>query len=102
MKKITSLFLILTLLLSLAALSGCHGNVEQSEFELPETFDTQTPIEILFWAKNDTNQSQIDVYKKAIESFEEAYPNVTVKLKLRCLRDKSFSCSHSLPFLFPW
>ena len=38
--------------------------------------------EITFWAKNDTNKTQTDIYKKAISDFEALYPNITVNLKL--------------------
>lgn len=38
--------------------------------------------EITFWAKNDTNKRQTDIYKKAIEDFEAIYPNITVNLRL--------------------
>ena len=46
---------------------------------------TSTPArnyEITFWAKNDTNKTQTEIYKKAIEDFEELYPNITVNLRL--------------------
>ncbi len=38
--------------------------------------------EITFWAKNDTNIDQVNVYKKAIADFEALYPNIKVNLKL--------------------
>ena len=49
---------------------------------MPETFDTTREHTITFWAKNDTNKTQVDVYKRAIAEFQALYPNVTVNLKL--------------------
>lgn len=64
-------------------LSGCHGTRQQAEtFSVPETFETNRNYEITFWAKNDTNKRQTDIYKKAIEDFEAIYPNITVNLRL--------------------
>ena len=79
MKRIISIFLIIILLTSLA---GCHGSQEQKVFEIPETFDTTRNFEISFWAKNDTNMTQVEIYKKAIADFEALYPNITVNLRL--------------------
>ena len=87
MKKAFALFLALGLLLTLA---GCHGRqVLQAEqegeaetFRLPDSFDTERQFEISFWAKNDTNMTQVNIYKKAIEDFQRLYPNVTVNLRL--------------------
>lgn len=64
------------------SLTGCHGAKEEKNFELPDTFDTSKNYEITFWAKNDTNKTQTDIYKKAISDFEALYPNITVNLKL--------------------
>ena len=80
MKRIIACFLLLGLICSL--LCGCHGSRELSVFEVPEAFDTTRQYEISFWAKNDTNQTQIDIYKKAIADFEALYPNITVTLRL--------------------
>lgn len=74
--------LLLLAVLLCALLCGCHGSKGQAAFVMPEEFDSTKPIEISFWAKNDTNKSQVDVYKKAISDFEAAYPNVKVNLKL--------------------
>ena len=79
MKKVISVLLILTLLLSLAA---CHGSQEKKVFEIPEAFDTSRNYKITFWAKNDTNKAQTDIYKQAIEDFQALYPNITVNLRL--------------------
>ena len=62
--------------------SGCHGAKERAAFEIPEEFDTSKTYEITFWAKNDTNLTQANIYRKAIEDFEALYPNIKVNLKL--------------------
>ena len=80
MKKIISLLLLAAVLCSL--LSGCHGAKELASFAVPEEFDTSRNYEISFWAKNDTNQTQVDIYKQAIADFQELYPNITVTLRL--------------------
>ena len=79
MKKVISVLLLLVILLSFA---GCHGQVSRQVFEIPEEFDTSRNYEITFWAKNDTNITQVNIYKKAIEDFQALYPNITVNLRL--------------------
>ena len=74
--------LLLLSVLCLAALTGCHGKQEQAAFTVPEEFDTSRNYEITFWAKNDTNITQTDIYKQAIADFQELYPNITVNLRL--------------------
>ena len=64
------------------SLTGCHGSRGLDPFELPESFDTSRTYEITFWAKNDTNKAQTDVYERAIEQFQDLYPNITVNLRL--------------------
>lgn len=68
--------------LCLFGLTACHGSKEQASFAIPESFDTSRNYEITFWAKNDTNKRQTDIYKQAIEDFEKLYPNITVNLRL--------------------
>ncbi|WP_435370859.1 ABC transporter substrate-binding protein, partial [Faecalibaculum rodentium] len=63
-------------------LTACHGSRQTAKFEIPDTLDESKPIEITFWAKNDTNKNQTAVYKKAIGDFEALYPNIKVKMKL--------------------
>lgn len=77
-------FLCLMMAMSLVFVlfSGCHGAVERVAFAVPEEFDTSREYEITFWAKNDTNLTQVAVYKQAIADFEELYPNIKVKLTL--------------------
>ena len=79
MKRVISVMLIGVLLLTLC---GCHGAQEQKVFEIPDTFDTSRQYEISFWAKNDTNMTQVEIYKNAIAAFEALYPNITVNLRL--------------------
>ncbi len=78
MKK---LFLVLLAALTLL-LAGCHGAREQQTFQLPADFDNSRQYEITFWAKNDTNVTQAEIYKKAIADFQEIYPNITVNMRL--------------------
>lgn len=74
--------LLIFYICSLSAFSGCHGAKETLAFEMPETFDTTKNHEITFWAKNDTNRTQVDIYEKAIADFEALYPNVKVNIRL--------------------
>ena len=78
-KKLLSLVLACALLLSLA---GCHGVVERNVFEVPETFDTSRQYELTFWAKNESNVTQKEVYEQAIADFEALYPNISVSMRL--------------------
>ena len=79
MKKIIALALAAVLVLGLTA---CHGSREKTAFSIPERFDTSRDYEITFWAKNDTNMTQVNIYKQAIADFEALYPNITVNLRL--------------------
>ncbi len=77
MKKLLAL-----LLCCLFALTACHGSKDTTAFEMPETFDESRHYEITFWAKNDTNLTQVAIYEKAIADFEALYPNIKVNLRL--------------------
>lgn len=79
-KRILSLALCALFVLPL--LCSCHGSVKRETFEIPESFDTSREYEISFWAKNDTNVTQVAIYEKAIEDFQKIYPNIKVNLKL--------------------
>ncbi len=83
MRRWICVFLAVCLLFSL---TGCHGsrvaNDAASGFQIPETFDTSRNYEISFWAKNDTNMTQVGIYKQAIADFESLYPNIKVNLRL--------------------
>ena len=74
--------LLLAVVLGAGALSGCHGSKGLDAFVIPEEFDTTREYEITFWAKNDTNKRQTQIYEQAIANFEELYPNITVNLRL--------------------
>ena len=80
MKRILSLMLCLALGVMLFA--GCHGAKRMDAFVIPENFDMDREYTITFWAKNDTNITQTNIYKKAISDFEALYPNIHVELKL--------------------
>ena len=80
LNRALALFATIPLLLSL--LSGCHGNVQHNAFSVPDSLDTSRPIEISFWAKNDTNATQVHIYEQAIADFERYYPHIKVNLKL--------------------
>lgn len=73
---------LLLAVFSLFVLTGCHGSRGKEPFAVPDEFDTSRNYEITFWAKNDTNKTQTDIYKKAIADFEHLYPNITVNLRL--------------------
>lgn len=80
MKKCVSLLLTLALFMTL--FTGCHGARERSAFTVPDSFDETRQYEITFWAKNDTNKTQVDIYKQAITDFQALYPNITVNIRL--------------------
>lgn len=81
-RKIVSAALAGCLLASSLMLTGCHGARKTTTFEVPDTFDDSREYEITFWAKNDTNVAQTNIYNEAIESFEELYPNIHVNIRL--------------------
>ena len=82
-RKALSVVIALSLVLScVMLLSGCHGRRGNDPFMLPESFDTTRNYEITFWAKNDTNKTQTDIYNKAIKDFEALYPNIHVNIRL--------------------
>ncbi|MCR5322996.1 MAG: extracellular solute-binding protein [Lachnospiraceae bacterium] len=86
MKKGEGIFriyiIIPTILMCILLLTGCHGTKGLKEFSMPESFDTSRNYEITFWAKNDTNKTQTDIYAKAISDFEKLYPNIKVTIRL--------------------
>ena len=79
MRKAVALLLAVLCLLSLSA---CHGSRGMAEFVIPETFDTSRDYEITFWAKNDTNITQVEIYEQAIADFEALYSNIKVNRRL--------------------
>ncbi|MBR5536267.1 MAG: extracellular solute-binding protein [Clostridia bacterium] len=79
MRKFTALLLAVLCLLPLCA---CHGSRGMDAFAMPESFDESRTFEISFWAKNDTNLTQVAIYEQAIADFEALYPNIKVNLRL--------------------
>ncbi len=76
-----SLVLFLVSILTLSSFCSCHGSKKTNAFVIPESFDTTKTYEITFWAKNDTNQTQTNIYKKAIADFQLLYPNIKVNYR---------------------
>ncbi len=81
MKPRCILALLLLILSGLFLFSGCHGSRERSVFQIPERFDDSREYEITFWAKNDTNKTQVKIYEEAVEDFEKLYPNIHVTIR---------------------
>ena len=91
MKKLVTSVLLLSLLLSCLLLSGCHGELVEadtaarpeyeSSFTVPESFDESRKITVTFWAKNDSNKTQVEIYRQAEADFEKLYPNVDVNIR---------------------
>ncbi len=78
--KIVSLVICLAIMA--AALSACHGGkAPDDSFSTEVKFDESKSVEITFWAKNDNNATQVEIYKKAIADFEALYPNIKVNFK---------------------
>ena len=63
-------------------LTGCHGAQDKDAFLLPASFDDSRTYELTFWAKTESNVTQANIYKDAIEKFQQIYPNIRVNLKL--------------------
>lgn len=82
MKRKFSFASILVLLTCMFTLTGCHGSKGLEAFTIPEEFDTSKNYELTFWAKNDTNLTQVAIYNQAIEDFEKMYPNIKVNIRL--------------------
>lgn len=74
--------MVILLVLFTVLLASCHGTKGMGEFIIPDEFDMEKNYEISFWAKNDTNITQVEIYHKAIQDFEEIYPNIKVNLRL--------------------
>jgi len=79
--RLAALALVCIVLLP-AVLTGCHGARDRAVFEIPDEFDETKTYTIVFWAKNDTNQTQKEIYEKAIADFEALYPNINVEMRL--------------------
>lgn len=77
MKK--RMFILTLILTAILILSSCHGNKTLKEFIMPEDFDDRE-YNITFWAKNDTNSRQQQIYNEAITEFNKYYPNINVEI----------------------
>ena len=73
---------IILCLVCVLFLTGCHGNTRRNVFEIPDGLDPDKNYEITFWAKNDTNLTQVEIYHNAIAGFEALYPNIKVNIRL--------------------
>ena len=74
--------LLALLLCACLLLTGCHGAQDKDAFLLPASFDESRTYEITFWAKTESNVTQANIYKDAIEKFQQIYPNIKATLKL--------------------
>lgn len=74
--------LLLCVLTCFLTLTGFHGRKGLDPFVIPEELDTAKQINITFWAKNDTNKAQTEIYNEAIREFERIYPNIHVNMRL--------------------
>ena len=79
LRKVVIIITLVAILVT--SLSSCHGNRAYDPFEMPESFDSTQEYNIIFWAKNDTNNNQVAVYNDAVKAFEELYPNINVTIK---------------------
>ena len=82
MKRGKRILCALLCALCLLPLTACHGSRGYDDFAMPDSFDTSRSYEISFWAKNDTNKTQTEIYQKAIADFEALYPNIHVSMRL--------------------
>lgn len=82
MKKLPRALSLLLLFALLWTLSACHGSKGLGEFAVPAEFDASREYALTFWAKNDTNKTQTQIYEQAIADFQTLYPNITVNLRL--------------------
>ena len=81
-RGVRGLLCLILLVAGMFTFTGCHGSRGLDTFVIPEEFDTTRDYQITFWAKNDTNKAQTDIYKQAIADFQDIYPNITVNLRL--------------------
>ncbi len=71
MKKIISGFsVLLSVVILTVSLCSFHGSRSLDPFVMPAGLDESKTYEITFWAKNDTNKTQTNLYNKAISAFE--------------------------------
>ena len=75
-------FLLLGIAFSILSLASCHTPYSVESFEVPNNFDESKNYNIEFWAKNDGSTSQTKIYQKAIDEFEELYPNISITIRI--------------------
>ena len=61
--------------------SSAEPQASSETAPLPKEFDLSRRHTISFWAKNDSNPTQIAIYNKAKADFEALYPNITVEIR---------------------
>lgn len=82
MKKLFVIFFVCILLCgTLLTMTSCHGSKGRAGFTVPESFDETKEYDLVFWAKNDTNNVQKKAYQDAISRFTELYPNIHITMK---------------------
>ncbi len=74
-------FAFLAALVCAVSATACHGLVKRKAFNIPEQFDLTRNYTVTFWAKNDTNKTQTEIYTRAARSFEALYPNIKVETR---------------------
>lgn len=80
-KLIVKVLLCLLMVASIGMFFGCHGAKVTNEFVIPEEFDLTKEYNITFWAKNDSNKVQKQIYTDTVRRFEEYYPNIHVTIQ---------------------
>lgn len=73
------MFLLFIVFIPALLMGSSHDDLKV--FEMPEEFDENKNYEITFWAKNDTNITQKQIYQKAVDDFKVLYPNIDVTLR---------------------
>lgn len=81
-KLLSAILVVFVILSAVAPLTACHGGYALPEFSIPTDFNATEEVEITFWAKNENNKTQQQVYRDAVAEFEKLYPNINVTLKL--------------------
>ena len=81
MRRFVSLMLAVVVM-AMPLLTSCRKARVISAFDVPSLFDDSKEYNITFWAKNDTNVTQANIYNQAIRDFEELYPNIHITMKL--------------------
>lgn len=86
--RLKKVLLGLSMCVGIVALASCHGTYRpiESSTNVPEktrviSIDENTEYNLEFWAKNDSDVTQQNVYKEAVESFNEYYPNIHISIR---------------------